>query len=104
MQSSTSSPSSLPPSLPPYSLSLLTDRCLSLRQDCLARLFAPHGTSPPSLPPSLLPLLPSLSASGHNQVERGVVAVGKLAGMEGGKEGKELFVNYGQDPMSVGYV
>ena len=61
-------------------------------------------SSPPSLPPSLLPLLPSLSASGDNQVERVVVTVVTLAGMEGGKEGKELFVNYGQDPMSVGYV
>jgi hypothetical protein len=61
-------------------------------------------SSPPSLPPSLLPLLPSLSASGDNQVERVVVVVVAMGGMEGGKEGKELFVNYGQDPLSVGYV
>lgn len=61
-------------------------------------------SAPPSLPPSLLPYLPTLSASGNNRMERVVVAVVALEGIEGGRDGKELFVSYGQDPTSVGYV
>jgi len=65
---------------------------------------APASSFPPSFPPSLLPSLPTLSASGNNARERVVIAVVAVEAMEGGAEGKELFVQYSQDPTHLGYI
>ncbi len=54
--------------------------------------------------PSLLSLVPTLTASGNNREERVVVCVVAAEAVEGGEEGRELLVEYGQDPRSVGYV
>jgi hypothetical protein len=65
---------------------------------------APASSFPPSFPPSLLPSLPTLSASGNNARERVVIAVVAVEAMEGGAEGKELFVQYSQEPTRLGYI